>query len=128
MTRYKIIIDDADINVICEALNLLMRVGMGQIEEVMDYTPDIKGLPPTIRPQLRSLGSQLGGFSSPGVYHSIHSPAVPLNSKRAYDLFRVFKGNRKQELYLFTSKELPDMEVINSLEYLLDKIPDGAKE
>lgn len=90
--QFQITVNLQQLAVLNQAADLLSRIGMGQIAEIVQYTPNKNAEDRTeLRYELGHLQAMATGLENSNAYHRILSTEVPEASRIAYDLHRVFR-------------------------------------
>jgi hypothetical protein len=88
-------ISHLEVQTFCQALELLFRIGMGQMDEIFEHLPlvqqndfDVLGM--SLEDYLASIIPLATGMQG-RVYYGIRSPKVSREAKLASDMYRIFR-------------------------------------
>lgn len=94
MVKYSLDLDESAVELLMKALDLYARIGIGQIEGLLDHPEVQKALLTTDALEARYAASRLKevvfGFTT-AASRSIASPSVMDDTKRAFDIFCVLR-------------------------------------
>jgi hypothetical protein len=94
--NYTLNINEQQAKVISNALDLYMRIGMGQLTEILQHPTimaarDVKDIP-AVEANLRQVKSLIFKDLPKGVYHSVLSEKIDDSNRVAYDLCQIVRN------------------------------------
>lgn len=108
---YCLFVSEEQLHVIQRAVELFARIHSGQLEVVADCFFD-NPVHELLRRLLLGIKPEITGFSSEFANHSIYSDKVPLDARRAYDVYQAIRSfdNPEYSILPATSESPPRVE------------------